>query len=238
VEALFRSEIPEINEGSVRIDGVAREPGSRSKVAVSTNDDRLDPVGACIGQRGARIQTIIAELSGEKIDMIEWDEDPGVYVMNALEPAQVVGVTLDEEKKIAQVIVKEDQLSVAIGRGGQNVRLASKLTGWVIRIATEGGEVRGSSEGAVEGWRGAKAPSPEEAKADEEKVEAAVEEQIAAAEVAEQLAVAEASADGDDTLAEVEDEKEAEAQAAEMGLEAETLPSATAENADAKDGDA
>lgn len=238
VQALFASEIPEIADGSVRVEGVAREPGSRSKVSVSTNDDRLDPVGACIGQRGARIQTIIAELSGEKIDMIEWDEDPGVYVMNALEPAQVITVALDEEQRLAQVTVKDDQLSVAIGRGGQNVRLASKLTGWVIRIATESGEVRGSSEGAVEGGRSAHVPTPEQAQADEEKVEAIVEQEIVAAETAEHLAIAQANADGDDNLADAEDESTEEAEEAEQGLESDALPSALAEEADKKDGDA
>ncbi|MEK7529541.1 MAG: transcription termination factor NusA, partial [Patescibacteria group bacterium] len=115
---LFKTEIPEIADGTVRIEAIAREPGSRSKVAVSCDDDSVDPIGACIGQRGARIQTIIGELGGEKVDIIEFDADPGLFVMNSLAPAKVESVALDEESKVANVTVGSDQLSLAIGKGG------------------------------------------------------------------------------------------------------------------------
>ncbi|MBN1584758.1 transcription termination/antitermination protein NusA, partial [Candidatus Uhrbacteria bacterium] len=134
VRQLFLSEIPEIGAGIVEIRGLAREAGSRSKVAVSSNQENVDPIGACIGQRGTRIQTIISELGGEKVDIIQYDEDSVNYIANALSPAKVVEIALDEEARIAEVIVNESQLSLAIGRGGQNVRLASKLTGWRINI--------------------------------------------------------------------------------------------------------
>lgn len=135
VQTLFEFEIPEIGEGLVQIKGIAREAGSRSKVAVSTSDQNIDPIGACIGQRGTRIQTIIAELGGEKIDIIEWSEDPSVFISNALSPAKITSLVLQEEEKSAFVKVKEDQLSLAIGKGGQNVRLAAKITGWKINIS-------------------------------------------------------------------------------------------------------
>ncbi len=138
VKKLFEMEIPEASEGGVKINGIAREPGSRSKVAVSTTDSQIDPIGACIGQRGTRIQTIISELGGEKIDIIEWSEDPASYISHALAPAKVNRVELNESEKSAIVHVNPDQLSLAIGKGGQNVRLATKLTGWKITIAEVG----------------------------------------------------------------------------------------------------
>jgi N utilization substance protein A len=134
VRQLFLMEIPEIASGIVEMKGVSREAGSRSKVAVLTTQDNVDPIGACIGQRGTRIQTIISELGGEKVDIILFDEDPVTYIANALSPAKVVEIALDEDEREAEVIVNESQLSLAIGRGGQNVRLASKLTGWRINI--------------------------------------------------------------------------------------------------------
>jgi N utilization substance protein A len=134
VRTLFEFEIPEIAEGSVEIKGIAREAGSRSKVAVTTAEDSIDPIGACIGQRGTRIQTIIGELGGEKIDIVEWVEDPKIFIQNALSPAKITSIELREEDKAAFVKVKEDQLSLAIGKGGQNVRLAAKLSGWKINI--------------------------------------------------------------------------------------------------------
>ncbi|PJE76874.1 transcription termination/antitermination protein NusA [Candidatus Uhrbacteria bacterium CG10_big_fil_rev_8_21_14_0_10_48_16] len=154
VQTLFEFEIPEIGEGLVQIKGIAREAGSRSKVAVSTSDQNIDPIGACIGQRGTRIQTIIAELGGEKIDIIEWSEDPSVFISNALSPAKITSLVLQEEEKSAFVKVKEDQLSLAIGKGGQNVRLAAKITGWKINIsgdeeAKEETETISSEEPAV-----------------------------------------------------------------------------------------
>ncbi len=137
VQRLFEMEIPEIGDGNVVIKGVAREPGSRSKVAVWTSDDSIDPIGACIGQRGTRIQTIIAELGGEKVDIIEWSEDPKTFIKAALSPAKVLDVQLNAEEKTAVVKVAAEQLSLAIGRGGQNVRLAAKLTEWKMNIAGE-----------------------------------------------------------------------------------------------------
>lgn len=134
VEKLFELEVPEIYAGTVEIKAVAREAGSRSKVAVVSNEDGVDPVGSCVGQRGARIQTIIGELGGEKIDIIEWEADMAKYIKHALAPAKVADIDLNEEKKVARAYVDEDQLSLAIGRQGQNVRLASKLTGWTIDV--------------------------------------------------------------------------------------------------------
>ena len=134
---LFELEVPEIHNGTVEVKAIAREPGSRSKVAVGSRQQGLDPVGATVGQRGARVQAGVAELAGEKIDVIEWDEDPAVFVAKALSPAQVVGVKIDEEKRIASVTVPEKMLSLAIGREGQNARLAAKLTGWRIDIRSD-----------------------------------------------------------------------------------------------------
>lgn len=229
---LFKVEIPEIADGTVKIEAIAREAGSRSKVAVSCEDDSIDPIGACIGQRGARIQTIIAELGNEKVDIIEFDEDPGVFVMNALAPAKVDGVELDEAEKIATVTVEADQLSLAIGRGGQNVRLAARLTDWRINVAEEGGEVKGSSEGAV---RPKVAPTPEPADEDgasEAVVDEEAKEEIDAAAVEEVVEEIAEAADGDEDVAEVEDEADDAAESAEDGLEADQLPSAAAEAAD------
>ncbi len=134
---IFELEVPEIHAGSVEIKAIAREPGSRSKVAVASRQEGLDPVGATVGQRGARVQAVVAELAGEKIDVIEWDEDPSVFVAKALSPAQVVEVRIDEEHRIASVTVPEKMLSLAIGREGQNARLAAKLTGWRIDIRSD-----------------------------------------------------------------------------------------------------
>jgi transcription termination/antitermination protein NusA len=134
---LFELEVPEIHSGTVEIKAIAREAGSRSKVAVSSRQDGLDPVGATVGQRGARVQAVVAELAGEKIDVIPWSDDAGVFVANALSPAQVLSVDIDEEKRIASVTVPERMLSLAIGREGQNARLAARLTGWRIDIRSD-----------------------------------------------------------------------------------------------------
>ncbi|NIP33030.1 transcription termination/antitermination protein NusA [Candidatus Saccharibacteria bacterium] len=146
VRRLFELEIPEIAGGTVEIKAISREAGSRSKVAVTTSEENVDPIGSCIGQRGTRIQTIIAELGGEKIDIIEWSEDAETFIMNALSPAKVTKVELNEAEKSALATVASDQLSLAIGKGGQNVRLAAKLTGWKINVAEEGGDVVADSE--------------------------------------------------------------------------------------------
>jgi N utilization substance protein A len=139
---LFELEVPEIHAGTVEIKAIAREAGSRSKVAVSSRQEGLDPVGATVGQRGGRVQAVVAELGGEKIDIIPWHEDPAVFVANALSPAQVVKVTIDEEARIANVTVPERMLSLAIGREGQNARLAAKLTGWRIDIRSDQAQPR------------------------------------------------------------------------------------------------
>lgn len=131
---IFYLEIPEISNGLVELKSVAREAGARSKVAVASDSENVDPLGSCVGQRGSRIQTIISELGGEKVDIIEYDEDPIKFISNALSPAKVVSIKLDEENKRAIVRVSSDQLSLAIGKNGQNARLAAKLTGWKIDI--------------------------------------------------------------------------------------------------------
>ena len=137
VRKLFEFEIPEIYEGLIEIKSVSRDAGSRSKVAVYSKDQNIDPVGSCVGQKGVRIQNIINELKGEKIDVIEWSEDPAVFIAAALLPAQVLAVDVKEEEKFAQVIVPDDQLSLAIGKSGQNARLAARLTNWKIDIKSE-----------------------------------------------------------------------------------------------------
>jgi N utilization substance protein A len=134
---MFELEVPEIHSGTVEVRAIAREAGSRAKVAVSSRQDGLDPVGATVGQRGARVQAVVAELGGEKIDVIEWSEDPSTFVAKALSPAQVLGVDIDEDNRIANVTVPERMLSLAIGREGQNARLAAKLTGWRIDIRSD-----------------------------------------------------------------------------------------------------
>ncbi len=137
LKRLFEIEVPEIAEGIVQIMGVAREPGSRSKIAVSSSDVDVDPVGACVGMRGSRVQTIVQELRGEKIDIVPWSPDPAKFVYNALAPAECTQVTVDEVNEVLEVIVPDDQLSLAIGRQGQNVRLAAKLMGWKIDVKSE-----------------------------------------------------------------------------------------------------
>ena len=139
LKRLFEMEVPEIFEGIVEIKSIAREAGDRSKIAVHATDPDIDPVGACVGQKGQRVQTIVDELQGEKIDIVEWSDDPVVYVSNALSPSKVIDVIVDEEEKATTVIVPDYQLSLAIGKRGQNARLAAKLTGWKIDIKSETG---------------------------------------------------------------------------------------------------
>jgi N utilization substance protein A len=134
---LFAQEVPEIYDDIIEIKAVGRDPGSRAKIAVISNDSSVDPVGACVGMRGSRVQAVVQELQGEKIDIIPWSSDPATFVVNALAPAEVAKVVLDEEARRIEVVVPDDQLSLAIGRRGQNVRLASMLTGWAIDILTE-----------------------------------------------------------------------------------------------------
>ncbi len=134
---LFKLEVPEVGEGLIDIVSAARDPGMRAKIAVRGNDSRIDPVGACVGMRGSRVQAVSNELGGERVDIIVWSDNPAQFVVNAMSPAEVVSVVVDEEAGSMDVAVAEDQLSQAIGRGGQNVRLASELTGWTINVMTE-----------------------------------------------------------------------------------------------------
>ena len=137
---LFAQEVPEIYDGIIEVKSVARDPGSRAKIAVVSRDSSIDPVGACVGMRGSRVQAVVNELQGEKIDIIPWSADAATFIVNALQPAEVVKVVLDEDFARIEVVVPDDQLSLAIGRRGQNVRLASQLTGWDIDILTEAEE--------------------------------------------------------------------------------------------------
>jgi N utilization substance protein A len=137
LEELFRIEVPEIGEQVIEIKGAARDPGSRAKVAVKTNDKRIDPVGACVGMRGARVQAVTGELNGERIDIVLYDDNPAQFVINAMAPAEVVSIVVDEDSRSMDIAVDEDQLAQAIGRNGQNIRLASELTGWELNVMTE-----------------------------------------------------------------------------------------------------
>ena len=137
LEELFRIEVPEIGEQVIEIKGAARDPGSRAKVAVKTNDKRIDPVGACVGMRGARVQAVTGELNGERIDIVLFDDNPAQFVINAMAPAEVVSIVVDEDSRSMDIAVDEEQLAQAIGRNGQNIRLASELTGWELNVMTE-----------------------------------------------------------------------------------------------------
>jgi N utilization substance protein A len=156
---LFELEVPEIHNGTVEIKAIAREAGSRSKVAVASRQEGLDPVGATVGQRGARVQAVVAELAGEKIDVIPWSDDAGLFVANALSPAQVLSVDIDEEHRIASVTVPERMLSLAIGREGQNARLAARLTGWRIDIRSD--TPAPEARPAADETDGVEAPTPD-----------------------------------------------------------------------------
>ncbi len=147
---LFKLEVPEVGEGMIEILGAARDPGSRAKIAVRTRDQRIDPVGACVGMRGSRVQAVSNELNGERVDIILWDDNTAQYVINAMSPADVVSIVIDEDSGSMDVAVKEENLSQAIGRGGQNVRLASQLTGWELNVMNEEQAVdKGETESRV-----------------------------------------------------------------------------------------
>jgi len=176
VKRLFELEVPEIYSGVVEIKSIAREAGSRTKIAVHSNDENVDPMGACVGPKGVRVQNIVKELKNEKIDIIKWSKLPDIFIANALSPAKVLDVTLNEDSKFAQIIVDDSQLSLAIGKEGQNVRLAAKLTGWKIDI---------KSKSQAEAQAAAKAEAEAAAEAE---TEAAV---VAEAEAADIEAVAE-----------------------------------------------
>lgn len=182
VAKLFELEVPEVGEKIVEIKGIVREPGDRTKIAVASRDKAVDPVGACVGIKGSRVQAIVRELRGEKIDIIAWTSDPRVFIAEALNPATIEKVGIDEEKKSALVVVADSQLSLAIGKNGQNVRLAAKLTGWKIDIisATE------YEKEKVERDREIKAALAEEAQAQREQEEARQRDRAAAAEAAAQ----------------------------------------------------
>ncbi|MDI3540492.1 MAG: transcription termination/antitermination protein NusA [Thermosediminibacterales bacterium] len=137
VKRLFELEVPEIHDGIVEIKGIAREAGSRTKIAVHSRDENVDPVGSCVGPKGARVQAVVDELNGEKIDIIKWSKDPAQFIANSLSPAKVTSVNVNESEKIANVVVEDYQLSLAIGKEGQNARLAAKLTGWKIDIKSK-----------------------------------------------------------------------------------------------------
>ena len=145
---LFKIEVPEIAEDVIEIRGAARDPGSRAKIAVKTNDGRIDPVGACVGMRGSRVQAVSGELAGERIDIVLWDDNPAQLTINAMAPAEVASIVMDEESGTMDIAVGEDNLAQAIGRGGQNVRLASELTGWTLNIMTEEDAVAEAGRGS------------------------------------------------------------------------------------------
>lgn len=146
LKALFAVEVPEVGQGIIEIKGAARDPGSRAKIAVKTNDQRIDPVGACVGMRGSRVQSVSNELAGERIDIVLWDDNPVQYVINAMSPAEVVSIVVEEDSHSMDIAVAEDKLSQAIGKGGQNVRLASELTGWILNVMTESQALAKSGE--------------------------------------------------------------------------------------------
>ncbi|USN53543.1 MAG: transcription termination/antitermination protein NusA [Candidatus Nomurabacteria bacterium] len=215
VRRFFTVEVPEVQSGAVEIKAIAREAGSRTKVAVFTDQKNIDPVGSCVGQRGTRVQTIIAELSGEKIDIIEWSNDAVKFISNALSPAKILSIKLNEEEKAAVAEVKEDQLSLAIGKSGQNVRLAAKLTGWKIDIVGEGQDVadRQAQREAKEGEEGEAAPVEASASPDDEtpsETEAAPAEE----EKAEEAAPEEANPATEGEVVEKNDEAPVEEEAA------------------------
>lgn len=225
---LFELEVPEIQAGTVEIRAIAREAGSRSKMAVASRQEGLDPVGATVGQRGGRVQAVVAELGGEKIDVIPWSDDADVFVANALSPAQVVAVEIDEDERIASVTVPERMLSLAIGREGQNARLAAKLTGWRIDIRSETGSTPQDDEGVALPDAVAEPgepETPEEAPVAEP--EAPDETSVAEPEPAEEAAPAEPEPAEEAPAAEPAPEPAAEAEPA-AAEEAEAAPTEAA----------
>ena len=190
IRGLFELEIPEVHNGIVELKALAREAGHRTKVAVATAQENVDPVGSCLGPRGIRLQSIINELNGEKIDVIQWHADPGVFISNALSPAQVASIRIDAEKNTATVVVPDKQLSLAIGKEGQNARLAAKLTGWRIDIKSVSA-IEAEKAAVQEPEPAVKAPSPKAAK--RKAVEAAAVEETAVEERVEIPAIPEAA---------------------------------------------
>ena len=217
VEKLFELEVPEIEDGDVVIKSIAREAGSRTKIAVYTEDEDIDPVGACVGQNGNRVRNIVDELWGEKIDITTWDDDPAILISNVLSPAKVEAVAIDEEEKAAVAVVPDYQLSLAIGKEGQNVRLAARLCGWKIDIKSHS---QYFGDGEAEGEYEDDAEYADEAVYEEETV---VEEELEA----EETEAAEEEAEAAETQEEVEEEAEAET-APEEESEAEETEEAEA----------
>jgi N utilization substance protein A len=244
---LFELEVPEIHNGTVEIKAIAREAGSRSKVAVASRQDGLDPVGATVGQRGARVQAVVAELAGEKIDVIPWNDDPAVFVANALSPAQVLSVDIDEEHRIASVTVPERMLSLAIGREGQNARLAARLTGWRIDIRSDVSVAEARAAAAAPSAEAAPAPETEPAAEAPESAESAAPVEAPPAPVKAKAApkatrkpkaaaqpAAETSDDGTAPAAEAEPAKPKRTRkAATKAAPVEDVPASEAEKADA-----
>lgn len=211
IRGLFELEVPEIAEGIVEIQSVAREPGQRSKIAVSSSDERVDPVGACVGHRGTRVQSVVTELYDEKVDIVRWSPDTARFIAEALSPAKPSNVTIDEESKTALVVMPDNQLSLAIGKSGQNVRLAARLTGWRIDIRSESQADEPAHPGPP-----SEAAAPTEAAA-AEAVEVAVEPETEA-----RLALEEASAEQPETLPQAVEESQASEEA--DGSSEETPP--------------
>jgi N utilization substance protein A len=210
VRGLFETEVPEIGEGIVAVKAIAREPGARSKVAVASSDDRVDPVGACVGHRGSRVQAVVDELYNEKIDIVRWAPEPARFVGEALSPAKVNDVTTNDETKSAFVVVADTQLSLAIGKAGQNVRLAAKLTGWRIDIRSES-QIEAGETGEAAKAAAVAEPTPDETirvETDEEGAPSpagAGEEQPSAVEEAPEESGGEAAAEAEETEPEPEE---------------------------------
>ena len=236
LKRLFELEVPEIHSGTVEIRAIAREAGSRSKVAVGSRQEGLDPVGATVGQRGARVQAVVAELGGEKIDVIPWNEDPSAFVANALSPAQVLSVDIDQEHRIANVTVPERMLSLAIGREGQNARLAARLTGWRIDIRSDVSVAEAKAAAAAAGPAAvvaADAPAEVAAVAAETTAEAAPAKKASTRKAAAKVAkpAAEAAATEDDAPAKKAAPKKAAPKAAAKTAETATPKTAAAKAA-------
>ncbi len=211
VKKVFEFEIPELGTGAIEIKGVSRDAGERSKVSVVAHQENIDPIGSCIGQRGSRIQTIIAELGGEKVDVIEYDEDASAYIVNALSPAKIDSVELHEASRTARVHVPEEQYSLAIGRGGQNVRLASQLTGWNIEVVLEKAET--PEEEPVHG-------DLPEVSTSEEESEVAFEVVPEAEEPSTESPSEESPSEQDDSVAAAQESAEAASEPEEAHIEA------------------
>ncbi len=213
VKRLFTLEVPEISAGTVEIKSVSREAGSRTKIAVQSNQSNIDPVGSCVGQRGSRVQTIISELGGEKIDIVEFSDDPVEFITNALSPAKIINITLNEKERTASAEVREDQLSLAIGKAGQNVRLAAKLTGWKIDIVSEDKKITGESSKEEKDEKEKK--EKEEDKKEEEKEESnskkEKKEEIKETETKESTSVSDKSTADEEVTAVEEDTSSKEA---------------------------